>query len=751
MTTSIDFDSLDALKTKLTMTLQDYSGSQALFSGATDRLSQDIPFEIAGAKGNISGQGSIELFNSKDDKDADGVLVLEQTNPKPFELSPAIQYNNKACWLKYAIEASIKGTSSHSLDDLDIGIDSNEGLRLLAYRKHTPSQTIADAVVKDLKTTPLISDIKDVLALQAGEAVALIANAKLTAQAEFKWSDILAQNMSKLSQWLDQGELLNLKIDASVNAKINVTIEGGFKLIFSRDTGVNDKIRLAMKKSSGFGLTANVGAKITAQLSNQQDFKQAYTASIEAIFAKPLSIIEKIKQATSVSELPEIIQGYAEGLMDRLGVSELDKLKEKITKIESDLTNVIKKAAVAKAELSFAYEYERLTTHQSLCELIVSDAKLKDVHKSALSAKLLDITALANGQDIVLKRFFYQDSTSIKSSWGFNLGFGNWSALSSNYSELEFIEVRNANGARKLSTIGMKGYKDTIGSDKRNYYINFEAEMPEFVDANNTPKVSDFALSLSVVHVLETKKLSQNEAFETIDNAAVWGIIPFDEIDEQAKQLKDTLSKATNIKIINSLNISAEVFPDILKVVAAGDSRLLAKSLAAALPRVSRLPQGRANPSVREQLYTDLLEGFVTGKYELPDHLSNAAKQYLKSKRFNTLARREGNWRNETVKSKLLGGVASAHPDMSADVANLTNGMARLYKAYNNGGKYTEIEKSYRLFDDMGEHGYYNRFFVNYLLRCAGLVEGTGVGIECSVKVEFLVDGVGKEVVFGRG
>jgi hypothetical protein len=751
MAISIDFESLSDTLEALTTQLKDYTGNTALLNELNNKLNTDIAFDFAGAKGNISGKGSIELFNSKDDKDTSDILGKAATNPKPLELTPAIIYNGDSCWTKYAVEATFKGSGEYDLESLGIGIDANAGIILSTYKKHLPSTIVKTAVSKDVLSIPLIFDVNDILSLKPEEAVAITANAKLVAQAEFKWSDILAQNMSRLSKWLDQGELLNLKIDASVTASVDVTIEGGFKLVFSRDANVPDKIRMAMKKSTGLGIVGKLGATITAQLSNPDDFKKAYTASLDAIFEKPLNVIEQINQATDINQLPESLQTDVLDLLDRFGVNDLDQLKGKIMKVETELTDAIKNAAKTKAELSFAYEYERLKTHQSLCELIIDDARLTDVHKNAISARLLDITSLANGEDIVLKRFFYQDSTSVKSSWGFNLGFGKWSAMSRNYSELEFIETRNSVGDFKLATHGMKGYKDNWFGDKRDIYISFDAEMNNFVNGDDIPTVNDFVLGLSVVQIYETNSFSLREAQETIDGAAILGMVAADDIDSQVEQLKATLDDATNIKVINILKISSGVFPLILGVMAKGDTTLIAKSLAAALPRIDHLPQGRANPEIRKNLYTNLLEGFITGSYSNPDALSNAARNQLRENNYKILAKREGSWRNAGgMKSHLLAGMIQNHPNMRNDIKNMSKGMKRLHDAYLNKLSFEELKPSYKLFDDLGEHSYYNRFFAHYLLSCAEAIDDVHEGIECIVKLEYKLNSTDKEIILSN-
>jgi hypothetical protein len=747
MTTSIDFEKLQDLKDSLTIPMQKYTGKPALFPNVTDKLTKSVPFELAGAKGSIASEGSIELFNSKDDNDSAGILGTKSSDAQ--NLSPSIIYNKQSCWLKYAVQASLKGTADHSLSDLNIGIDSSASLQLSAYKQHQPDKKIASSLASDLTSIPLITDISDILALKPEEAVALDAEANLSAQASFTWSDVLAQSVSTLSQWLEQGELLNLKIDASVSAKINLTIEGGFKLVFSRDANTQDKVRLAMKKSTGTNVTGTLGAGISAQLANPDDFKLVYTDVLNAIFDEPLSVIEQIEEGTSVEGLPEVVQDAANKLKNRLGADDLDTLKQKISDIRTKLEGVITKAASTKAELSFTYEYERLSTHQSLAELLIDDNMLGEVHKNALSAKLLDITAMADGNGIKLERFFYQKSTEIKSSWGFNLGFGSWSALSRDYGQMKIVESRNAKGDRKLSTIALKGYKSSWGSDKRDFYVNFEAKMNEFLDKNQNPRVSDFNLSLSVLHTFETETLSNKEATLAMDSAAVWGVIPSDMIEDEAQSLVNTLSDARNIKIIYSLNIPDESFIKVLAVLAKGEQNQIARSLASALPPMRVMRNTRSTPALREYLYAATLEDFISGRIDGSDNLAGAIKKYLKSHGYTVAANREGDWRSRGSSKQLLGGLTQSLPYMRRDIANLSSGMSRLHTAYLENANYQEIKRSYQLFDDMGEQSYYNNFFANYLRRCARLSGANAEDIRCSVKIEYELSGKQQDIILG--
>ncbi|WP_462151104.1 hypothetical protein [Pseudoalteromonas xiamenensis] len=77
-------------------------------------------------------------------------------------------------------------------------------------------------------------------------------------------------------------------------------------------------------------------------------------------------------------------------------------------------------------------------------------------------------------------------------------------------------------------------------------------------------------------------------------------------------------------------------------------------------------------------------------------------------------------------------------------------GFALLNQAVALNGKKEVLVKAYRLFDDMGEHGFYVRFFGHLLLNIAKQDERVYNLIERSLKVEYTQDGVPKEFVLFR-
>jgi len=750
MTTELNIESIQELLEPITTPLGKHSGEQLVY---TDSLNEPVSFNFLGAKGALDGEIDVELFNSKDDKDDSRILFSIATNTQEHELSPAIAYHGDSCWLKYSLEANIKGDGHYSLSELGIGIDANEGLLISSYRRHAPTETLGNAVISDVRTFPLIFSVEDVKSIQPEEALEMETSGKLVANAEFAWGEILASSLSTFSKLLDQGEILDIKLDASLSAQLNVSIEGGFKVVFYRQQGDNNVVRIGVKKSSLYEFDGTINAGIKAQLIDPQNFKTAYTAIVEGFFEAPLNKINQILALVNTDDIPDELKFYINKISDRIGLQDgidtIEDIKENIEQLQKKITDGIIQAAKAKAELSFAYEYNRLTETQSLAELIVSNAALEHVHGHALAGRILDMTAMVNNDSVKLERFFYQKTTKIEKSYGFNLGFGKWQAMSRNNSSIKYVENQNASGEVKLATIAMRGYKDNYFGEKRNFYISFEAQMPDY-SLSRVPSINEFKLGLTLVHQKEGIDINPREVQKLADEFAVWQLAPAGELEDATEKLLTTLDGATDIKIARTITVDHQAFIQLLPLLSEFDIHRLSTSFAAALPTAMRLQVGRATPSLKVKYYQPILASYLNGDFSRPDDLAAYAYQYLKKEGMGKLARKERDWRSAGGSMQFhLGGLAKYHGDIRKELKNLCSGMKMLKQAYTTGLSHEVLDDAFYLFDDMGKSELYTRIFGNFLLSCANEFEELAGTLTCSAVIDYKKDGQVQQLVWG--
>jgi hypothetical protein len=706
----------------------------------SEKLEEDIPFSLEALKGSISGVASVFCFNAKDDSDSDNVIAPLPSAPSPSDVLPPIQFNSEYCWLKYGVNAALKGSAQYSNDELDIGIEAGASLSLLSYRAHTPTKGLGTAIVNDALSFPVIFNIDDVKALAPGEATVLETTGKLKARATFSYSDVISNNIALFSNLLSQGELLNIKLDASVSAKVEVVLDGGFKVIFSNN---GDLTKLAIKKSSKYSLGASITAGFDAQLADPEAFKNAYTAIATGVFGMVESKLDEIKALASFDNLSDQERQLVGELMERLGLSvedQIEDLKKKISDVESKIKKGIEIAANTTAKLSFEYEYDRLTEFQSIIEADLTLSGLESVHQSALFGRVKNI--VDDGTDIKITRFFYQKSTLVKHAWGFNLGFGSWSAMGKDTRSFKTIETRNRHGHVKLSTIGLRGYESDYMGEQREFSLGFDATMPEF--KATTPDVSDFELGFTLIDSTEQASLDGTEFDDLIDSLAVWGLTPSVEkenISEAKGTLKSALVEATDIKLTKVMKISHETFVNLLPALSNYDVHTLANCLAAALPIDNRDMPLREAVSFRKALYSPLFVDYLNKRIRDHNQMADAASSFLRRQGYPKLARQEKMWRNVVQKDRRIAGVVHNHRSIRTDLSNLCKGFLKLQKSYTQGGSISNLKDAFRLFDDLGEQGYYNRFLAHLLIHTANESLGNSVDLGISGVFEFKQDG----------
>lgn len=749
MPTNIEIDSLAQILQTLTTSLNEHTGEQELFESS---LEEPISFAFMGAKGSLDGEAKIDLFSSKDDIDESGVLFTQAVDAPAFQLSPQIQFTGSHNWLKYSVDASIKGDGSSSLSDLDIGIDGSFELQISAYKRHTPNKKIKDAVAADVVNFPIIWSVDDVTSLKTEDALLLDAFGDLSINAEFKWSDILAPSVSLFSDLLDHGELLDFKLDASATATLAVKINGGFKVVFYKRKGDSGLTRVAVKKSSLFDVSGSLGATISAQLINSDDFKQVYTAVVEGFFATPIDKIDDILALTNTDDIPETLLPYVEEIADRIGLQDainyLQDIQNKIKALKNKITTAIETAATVKAELSFAYEYNRVSETQSLVELVVNNDHMEQVHKKALSGQVLALTAMVDDSNIKLERFFFQKSTKIEQSYGFDLGFGKWEAMSRDYKTLQEVVTLNSDLSPKIATVGLRGYKDSYFGDGREFFVEFEASMPDYT-VYEDPIVDEFDLGLKLLHRREEKKISQSEYIGLVDDLAIWGLVPKKDIKEALTKLKDDLKGATNVRLVKTLMISDEALRAMLPALGTYNIDHFAEALAAALPYVSRLKDGRETVGQRIELYQPIMREFLLGDRWDAYSIATHARNEFKRMGLKTLAREEGRWKEAGGSiNKYLGGLVYNTSNMKKDLVNICEGFEELDAAIEHGGSYKELNNVFRLFDDIGESDYFNRVFGYHFLSIATQLHIPPTQVSCTAVFEYKQDGESKQMVW---
>ena len=656
--------------------LQDHMGKQTLVESSVEK---PLAFDLYGSKLLVFGSASIELFNSKDDRDTKHILGKPKIKVGNLELNPAIIYSQNSCWLKYSTSAGIKGSASHSIKEIGFGIDAEVGLDLHSYRKHSPTEKISNALKSDLNLSKFIVNKDDILHLKSNEAVAMETKGKLKVSMKINWSDVLSQNMSLFSKLLSVGELLNINIDAELFSSIDVVIEDYYSLIFS---GVNDNVlRVSVVKSMNRGLNFSAGATFTSSLSEQEQLEEVSKTILNGIFEYPKEVIENVKAAADISQLNEIEQKATKEIMSRLGLNSfstsINELCDKIIELESEVIKRLAKAIKSKASIGAKYEYSRLTKENALVQGLIPKSLLPDCHEAVLKGKLFVLTSILedDSNDAKLERFFFQKSTTIKNAFGFNLGFGSWKALSKGYSEIRFIEHRDTQNRKQLSMLGVKGYKSSIGKDSRDFFVDFDAVMPNFSNSS-VPTANEFEYALNISHFREEAKLDKGELFDVVENASVWGIIPQGELEETVDELWRDIKGARKVKVVRTMTIKHELFLNLLPLMTSFDSGKFAAALASALSPLGKaqkeVKEVRNSLYLRDKLYSPICLAFLDSKINDYYGLALFAHNHLKSEGYRKIAKWELDWKSHAKMNSCIAGAFRLHPDLRNDLINFS-------------------------------------------------------------------------------
>ena len=139
----------------------------------------------------MHGSLGLRAFNSPDDADEDGILG-EPADALPLDgLPPQITLAPDVAYLKYRAAAGIKAAAAgKTVADLGFTIDTEIGLVLADYHRHTRTVTTRDAFLEDITQLRTSLRVDDVVGLQPGEAVSQQVVGRLSATVELSWSDV---------------------------------------------------------------------------------------------------------------------------------------------------------------------------------------------------------------------------------------------------------------------------------------------------------------------------------------------------------------------------------------------------------------------------------------------------------------------------------------------------------------------------------------------------------------------------------
>lgn len=676
----------------------------------------------------LDGKVSFHVLNDKTDLKGD-IMVTDQASQSSevSDLSKPLILNGESSFTRYQFGLSIESNLSGSLDDLGFKWDISAGADFTNYFTHNIDERLVDGLATDLANMPFIINPEDVVGLEVGEGLAMSVAGNISLEAEFKWSHLLSDSISLLSDVVSDEALL-LKVNAALSIKMNLTLSGAFTLIFARKVA-SDKITLALKKSETKSTAIGTLFEVGVEFSDSGAVESFVNNHVDDLFKlidkgsdTTDRIIQKIESATNFSEIQEL-QPYIEKLADILDIDPVDfdlidttiatnylkELQNKIKAKKKSIINKIEDFAKTNAKLNLAYDYNRIKQTDSILEALINKSIVPTIHKDCVLGNfdnvLLALNEASTSDDAQITKFFKQVSITTTSSFGIN--FSIWKLKSSNITTSTVTQITSYNrtGHKMITFDGSKYKKYSLGEEKGKFYVDFDAHMKSFSKHTRAVSADEFEYQLSFGLEVEGSR----EAAHLADQAETWGVIAGGEVERLRDELLDkTITKVVcKTQTINDLTSNVAVFEALSTV----SSTMMAKALAAALPKKFRHSKYRQTAQIRQIYYTPVFEHILAagGRMNRLDVLrrmfrrttgTKYAHQEFSQSMSNRIKDRQGT----------VGYILAKQPNWYRDIFDMKEGFGQLATAIHSGENMDSIKKAYYLFDDSGKHAFYARF-----------------------------------------
>lgn len=762
MATSLNAVKLKDLINNIGGDLKSYSKTLPLIQSIEDKNSWSIGDEDK-ATLSLSGEIGFHVLNSKDDlekgehNNGDSVVGVKGSENPSLALSKPIEFDPNKPHCRYRLSAQGKGEGNASYKDVGFSFDISSGLSLVTHMPHSEDDSLVSALESDLASMPVILDLQDVKSLESGQAVSMSVNGHVTAGASFAWSDLLAGSIGALSAVLGEDSLV-INIGAKATVDINFSLSGGFNLVYAKPFDASH-IHLGLFKGDKTTFGYGIGLSVEAGFANPNAVKEFLSEYADQLFrisstldGELSDVIAKIKNASTIEELPDALLPVVEELRENFGldqaIEDLECLQEKINSVEKEIEDTISEVAAQKANLSFSYQYNRIEQTQALIEAeLEPNAESFDIiHANAIKGQFIEaVKLIANDDECKMTSFMRQTKIEKNLEYGFKFILGDLSFLGRDFKNKEEIITTNINNQKMIAFDAKRGYKIEYLGEKSEIYFDFDAHMESFSLAQNpTAEEFDFSLTLAVSN--NGVKASSKEI---IDMAGTWGIVGKADVRESIAALDNAVGDGTIKNVFSEISIDDEYFSYLLGVLIDADIDTLSKAFARALPYVDQSNfTSRSTAEDREQVYAPMFKYILNSNKRNPWQLSWAdevKKIDLDLFRFEYPG-------NQPAQSKVntLAYVLYKHNYFQKRVNSFMDGIQRLKHAIDNKQSYKKIKPAYKVMEKMGANTFYVRFLGALLFVIKADNWAAQQGITSHLKVTYEKDGETNSFLLGR-
>src|SRR5262245_55128845 len=476
--------------------------------------------DSAGLSINSRGSFTVAILNDANDPDEDGILGSTAVKTAEGALPPQLAFDPAVAYVKIRAEAGVKATGSLPLGAF-VGIDAEaEASAIFAdYRVHQPSEQARAAFTMDIGNARFATKLQDVLALEPGEALAFRFGGKVSADVTVSWSDLFTGQLGSLGKALGTVAPIAVSIKAGASASFSVGVSDDFLIVFSRVDA--NRWRAGVRKVKSSRIAPSVDAGIDIGLANPKQLQELISVALDGVLGAPFEKVQDLLKASSLDALGSTERKIARTVLDRLGLKDeratIEALRERVGAIKEKIAGNIEKVLKTRIALSFAYEYNRITSDTNLLQATFTSKAIKALHPDVIKGKTQStVQAIRDGKPgIDLELYLNQKEIVRTHSWGFTLGFGKWATIGGkDFKKISTIRRTDFQNRVQESYLGARSYTGTWVGERSEWGVDLKADMKNY---SAEPLVNDYSFGIHLLWSIEQKDLSPTELEEWLD------------------------------------------------------------------------------------------------------------------------------------------------------------------------------------------------------------------------------------------
>lgn len=495
----------------------------ALFDHALAEVGESLlraevtsPIRIGPLALTPAGELTALVMNGAGDKDEDAVFSDRPDSHITFDMQSA--------WVRYKLAA--KADTGVKLPFAAAKLSGH--VELTDYRIHPSTASAWSAMKDDLGDPRTILDIADVRALRPGEALAMEIGGTISTTVTFSWADAISTRLAEIVDGLPANRPVAVKLKSGAETTASVKVKDHFSLVISRTR--EGEFRIAVKKAKSRDHTFGIEVSFGAEVSAIPAIDKALAPLFEAVTGVALDAAERAAAKIGLGELTaeedEIVQKIAKRLGIATDAQRDAAVRDAVKDLRRKLLARLGRVAQWKASAGFAYEYARIDENSAIADFILLDDSLLEHdydHAVAGDFGALAETLRANHDSRSIVRYLNESTLTRRSSSGFSLGIGKWTAIGTR-GESAFRQTTRTSldGLQMITSRGTRRYEEKgIAENDFEWIVDLKAQMKEFVAH---PSTDSFDYGLHYMVVLERTALGEADISRILDLASVWGV-----------------------------------------------------------------------------------------------------------------------------------------------------------------------------------------------------------------------------------